>query len=94
MAHVQKGDRVRINFTGTLEDGSVFDTTLEDHDCSSDDCSSDDCSSDECGCHHGPMELTLGAEEFFGDRGGCLDRHGSRRKKDGVHPRRPRLRRV
>ena len=61
MAHAKKGDTVRINFTGTLEDGSVFDTTLED----AEDCTQDDCSSDECGCHHGPMELIIGAEEFF-----------------------------
>lgn len=60
MKLVKKGDKVRINYTGTLADGSIFDTTLEDTDCSSDDCSDDDC----C-CETGPMELTIGAEDFF-----------------------------
>jgi peptidylprolyl isomerase len=60
MKLAKKGDRVRINFTGTLADGSIFDTTLEETDCSSDDCSADDCS-----CETGPMELTIGGEEFF-----------------------------
>ena len=62
MALAKKGDRVRINFIGTLEDGTVFDSTLEEADHS--DCSPDDCS-DDCGCAPGPMELTIGAEEFF-----------------------------
>jgi peptidylprolyl isomerase len=57
MAKAKKGDRVTINFTGTLEDGTVFDTTSaegeHEHDC------------DDCGCEAGPMELTLGSGEFF-----------------------------
>lgn len=57
MAKAKKGDRVTINFTGTLEDGTVFDTTstegAHEHDCS------------DCGCETGPMELTLGSGEFF-----------------------------
>jgi peptidylprolyl isomerase len=60
MAQAKKGDRVKINFTGTLEDGTIFDTTLDDGDCNSDDCGSDD-----CGCEAGPMELVIGEEEFF-----------------------------
>ena len=60
MKLAKKGDKVRINFTGTLADGSIFDTTLEETDCSSDDCSEDD-----CGCEAGPMELTIGTEELF-----------------------------
>jgi len=60
MAQAKKGDRVKINFTGTLEDGTIFDTTLDEGDCSSDDCASDD-----CGCEAGPMELVIGEEEFF-----------------------------
>jgi peptidylprolyl isomerase len=60
MKMAKKGDKVRINYTGTLADGSIFDTTLEDTDCSSDDCSDDDC----C-CEVGPMEMTIGAEDFF-----------------------------
>ena len=60
MAHVKQGDRVKINFTGRLEDGTIFDTTVEEADCSSDGCASDD-----CGCETGPMELTIGSESFF-----------------------------
>jgi peptidylprolyl isomerase len=60
MAQAKKGDRVAINFTGTLDDGTVFDTTLAEGDCAS-----DACESDECGCETGPMELVIGEEEFF-----------------------------
>lgn len=71
MAQAKKGDRVKIEFTGTLEDGTIFDTTLDSgecdtHDCESDACCDDDCSDDECGCNEsGPMELTIGGGEFF-----------------------------
>ena len=66
MAQVRKGDTVRIDFTGTLDDGTVFDTTLEG-DCGPDDCGQDDCDDDACGCAHeaGPMKLTVGAGDFF-----------------------------
>lgn len=68
MALAKNGDKVKINFTGTLEDGTVIDTTYEDHDhahdcgCDGDDCGCDD---DGCGCETGPMELVIGEEEFF-----------------------------
>ncbi len=62
MALAKKGDKVKINFTGRLEDGTIIDTTLEHEDCS-DDCG---CDSDGCDCEVGPMELTIGEEEFFG----------------------------
>lgn len=60
MANAKKGDKVRINFTGTLEDGSIFESTLDDPDC----CGDDTCE-DDCGCEHGPMELVIGEEDFF-----------------------------
>lgn len=60
MAQAQKGDKVRINFTGKLEDGTIIETTFESDDC----CSDDDCS-DDCACEYGPAELTIGEEEFF-----------------------------
>lgn len=60
MAQAQKGDKVRINFTGKLEDGTVIETTLETVDC----CTDDDCG-DDCDCEYGPMELTIGGGEFF-----------------------------
>ena len=68
MATAKKGDQVIINYTGTLEDGSVFDTTIkETGGCSDDDCgcSDDGCDDDGCGCETGPMHLTIGAEDFF-----------------------------
>ncbi|UFS72157.1 peptidylprolyl isomerase [Geomonas sp. RF6] len=55
MAVAKKGDKVKINYTGKLEDGTVFDTTLEEGCCDDDD----------CGCEAGPLELTIGQEEFF-----------------------------
>lgn len=54
---VKLGDRVKINFTGTLEDGTLFDTTFEQDACEDDGCG--------CGSHGGPMELEVGAEDFF-----------------------------
>ncbi len=71
MAQAKKGDRVRIDFTGTLEDGTIFDSTLESDDCESGSCDSGscgdhDCDGDhDCGCESGPMELVLGEGEFF-----------------------------
>lgn len=64
MATAKQGDKVLINYTGTLEDGSVFDTTIKETGCCDDnaDCCEDD---DGCGCETGPMELTIGAEDFF-----------------------------
>lgn len=68
MAQAQKGDRVTIDFTGILEDGTVFDSTLEGAGCDTDDCESDDCGDGSCGCgceESGPMTLTIGGGEFF-----------------------------
>jgi peptidylprolyl isomerase len=64
MAQAKKGDKVRINFTGKLEDGSIIETTLEAEECCTDGDCGDDCG-DDCGCEHGPMELTIGEEVFF-----------------------------
>ena len=63
MATVKQGDKVRINYTGKLEDGSIFDTTIKEAGCCDDD--SDCCDDDGCGCESGPMEMTLGNEDFF-----------------------------
>ncbi len=65
---VKPGDRVKINFNGMLKDGTLFDTTYEKDECVDDDCGCDDgCDGDNCGCgsEGGPMELEVGAEEFF-----------------------------
>ncbi|HEY6872384.1 MAG TPA: peptidylprolyl isomerase [Geobacteraceae bacterium] len=67
MALAKNGDRVRIDYTGTLADGTVFDSTLEHGECGSDDCDTDEHDSGDCGCgcESGPMELTIGAVELF-----------------------------
>jgi len=63
MAQAKAGDRVQFNFNGTLADGTVFDTTYEVEGCDDDNC----CDDEGCGCspEPGPMELTIGGEEFF-----------------------------
>ena len=38
MAIAKKGDKVRINYTGSLEDGTIIDTTLDTGCCEDDDC--------------------------------------------------------
>lgn len=55
MTKANKGDRVQINFTGRLDDGTIFDSTTEHAECEPDDCE----------CEIGPMELVLGGGEFF-----------------------------
>lgn len=72
MAQAEKGNTVTINFIGTLEDGTVFDSTLEGPGCDDDECSDADCcdegceDDDECGCHaSGPMTFVLGEEILF-----------------------------
>jgi len=66
MATAKKGDKVLINYTGKLEDGTVFDSTVHDHEeggcCDAD---SDCCEDEGCGCETGPMEVTIGNEDFF-----------------------------
>jgi peptidylprolyl isomerase len=49
MTQANKGDRVKINFTGRLEDGTVFDSTAADSPAG----------------EEGPLELVIGDEEFF-----------------------------
>lgn len=67
MAQAKKGDTITINYTGTLADGTVFDSTLEGMDCGDEACSDDDCNDDECGCGHesGPMTFVLGEAILF-----------------------------
>ena len=66
---VKPGDRVKINFTGMLKDGTLFDTTYESIGCDDDDCGCDEggCGDDDCGCggEVGPMELEVGSDAFF-----------------------------
>ena len=68
MAQAKQGDKVKIDYTGTLEDGTVFDSTLEGEECNPDECETDDCDDEGCGCgghETGPMALTIGAGDFF-----------------------------
>lgn len=53
----KKGDKVRINFTGRLADGSLIDTTYPDPQHS--------CEDDHCEHEVGPMELVIGDEFFY-----------------------------
>lgn len=55
MAKANKGDKVRIDFTGKLEDGTIFDSTVEHAECEPDDCE----------CEIGPMDLLIGDGNFF-----------------------------
>ncbi len=67
MAQAKKGDRVRIDYNGTLEDGTVFDSTYENWDCGPDECDADEHDAGDCSCGHenGPRELTIGEVELF-----------------------------
>lgn len=51
MAQAKEGDRVRVHYTGRLDDGTVFDSS--------------ECGEDDCGCGHGPLEFTIGAGEVI-----------------------------
>jgi peptidylprolyl isomerase len=88
MAQAQKGDRVRVDYTGRLADGTVFDSTLESTDCGHDDC--DTAEHDEgdcgCGCENGPRELTIGAVELFPQIDEALVGMGAGEKKTFTIP--------
>ena len=51
MAQAKEGDRVKVHYTGKLDDGTVFDSS--------------ECGEDECGCEHGPLEFTIGGGEVI-----------------------------
>ncbi len=46
MAQAKQGDKVRVHYTGRLDDGDVFDSS--------------ECSDDGCGCETGPLEFVIG----------------------------------
>ncbi len=70
MAQAKTGDKVRIDLVGTLDDGTVFQSTLASDACDDDSCDDDSCGhghgADEgCGCAVGPLDLQVGTGDVF-----------------------------
>ena len=57
MSKVKEADKVLINYVGTLDDGTIIDSTYPH--------SEDECHDDECDHDHGPYEVVIGAGDFY-----------------------------
>ncbi|BCS52189.1 peptidylprolyl isomerase [Geobacter sp. SVR] len=57
MAQAKNGDKVRVHYIGTLDDGSIFDASENTEACADDSCSDDACG---CGTGSGPLEFVIG----------------------------------
>ncbi|HOP41173.1 MAG TPA: peptidylprolyl isomerase [Geobacteraceae bacterium] len=57
MVQAKKGDTVKIDYIGTLEDGTVFDSSRE----------GEECEPENCGCAggHSPREVVIGEGHFL-----------------------------
>lgn len=51
MAKAKTGDKVKVHYTGRLDDGTIFDSS--------------ECKSDDCGCDSEPLEFTIGEGQLI-----------------------------
>jgi peptidylprolyl isomerase len=63
MAQAKKGDKVVVDYRGTLDDGTVFDSSDETADgccCDDEGCDDESCDDEDCGCESGPLQFVIG----------------------------------